>query len=101
VTAWVLVHAPGHRAELEAQCRPLPLGMFYEPALSVPGWPGAPCGYLRLSPAYRLDDARALGWRVAELDGDHLSPLTEPHRFLAALRELTAGLSNWWTRHPG
>jgi hypothetical protein len=83
---------PAVRAAFCDQCRPLPLGMFGEPALEVPGFPDAPCGYLRLSPAYDLDDARALGWRVADLPSDHLGMVTAPAAVVARLLDL-AGLT--------
>ena len=89
---------PAVRAAFRDQCRPLPLGMFREPALVVPAFPDAPCGYLRLSPAYDLDDARALGWRVADLPGDHLSTLTAPAAVTAQLLALAAPAAATVTR---
>jgi hypothetical protein len=74
---------PAVRAAFEEQCRPLPLGMFRERGLTVPGFPDAPCGYLRLSQAYDLADPRALGWPVVDMveeypPGDHLALITRP-----------------------
>jgi len=89
---------PAVRAAFEAQCRPLPLGMFREPAPVVRGFPDAPCGYLRLSEAYDLDDARALGWQVGDLPGDHLSMVTDPAGVTAAMLALAEQVAATVTR---
>jgi hypothetical protein len=70
-----------------AELRPLPLAMFTEPAPVVPGWPDAPCGYLRLSPGYDgyLADARGQGWTTGSLDAGHLSPYSDPARVVTAM----------------
>lgn len=77
---------------VRAELGRLPLGMFAEPAPEVAGWPDAPCGYLRLSPAYDgfLADAAARGWRTAALDARHLSPCVAPALVADALLALAA-----------
>ncbi|HEX5496103.1 MAG TPA: hypothetical protein VFX70_16160 [Mycobacteriales bacterium] len=71
---------PAVRRAVQSELERLPLGMFAEPAPDIPGWPDAPCGYLRLAPAYDdfLADARSRGWRTASLDAHHLSPAADP-----------------------
>lgn len=68
------------RRAVVAELGRLPLAMFTEPAPEIPGWPDAPCGYLRLSGAYNdlLADARSHGWRTASRDSTHLAPAGDP-----------------------
>lgn len=85
-----LIAEPEARAAFVADGRPVPLAVFEEPAPEVMNWPNAPCGYLRLSPAYDtvLTRVAAMGWATGYLDAHHLSPYTEPHRVADAMREL-------------
>lgn len=76
----VLIPDEDVRARFEAELRPVPLALFEE-VVPVPArWPDAPCGYLRLSPAYTEEEAEAArrGWLVTHLDGTHLEPLLRP-----------------------
>jgi hypothetical protein len=82
------------RMRFAAECPPLPLAMFQEALPRSPGWADRPSSYLRLSDAYQqpADQARALGWPVIELAGQHLSILTEPELIIAPLLDLVARL---------
>lgn len=82
------------RESFAAGCPRLPLAMFEEVQPSVPGWPDAPCAYLRLSDAYRepAERARALGWPVAELATHHLAMLSHPELLLGPLLDLVRRL---------
>lgn len=75
-----LVPDVGVRERFAAGCPRLPLAMFEEVQPPAPGWPDAPCGYLRLSEGYQdaAAEARALGWPVTEVPTDHLAVLTDP-----------------------
>ena len=78
------------RERFAADCPRLPLAMFEEFQPSIPDWPNAPCGYLRLSEAYQgpADRAKALGWTQVELDTHHLGILTDPELVVGPLVEL-------------
>ena len=75
---------PGGPDRVAAAPRP---GFFTEPLPPAPGWPDAPCGFLRLSPAYDhwLAAAAAQGWPAASLDAGHFQPLADPGGVAAAL----------------
>ncbi|MYR41974.1 alpha/beta hydrolase [Streptomyces sp. SID5910] len=66
----------------------LPLS-YYRQRIPVPeGWDDHPCSYLLFGPPYEeaADEARARGWRVAHLPGEHLHQTVDPAgtaRFLA------------------
>jgi len=80
------------RAALVASLRPRREDFFTEP-LPFPGdWPDAPCGFLRLSPAYDVPArvARARGWPVLETDlaGGHFAACVDPCAVADALEEL-------------
>jgi hypothetical protein len=64
--------------------------MFTEAHPPAPGWPDAPCAYLRLSEAYEDEAARAdgLGWPVIRLASHHLALLTDPAVTAEALSQL-------------
>jgi hypothetical protein len=87
-----LVPDPGARAALVGTLRPRGLEFFTEPLPAAPGWPDAPCGYLRLSAAYDhwAEAARAEGWPTAWLEGGHFHPLVDPDGVAAALLGLLA-----------
>jgi hypothetical protein len=89
-----LVPDPGARAALVGSLRPRGLEFFTEPLPAAPGWPDAPCGYLRLSAAYDhwAEAARAEGWPVASMDAGHFHPLVDPDGVAAALLGLLASL---------
>lgn len=82
------------RKRFAAECPPLPLAMFEEALPPSPRWADRPGAYLRLSDAYQrpADQARALGWPVVELAGQHLSILIEPELVLEPMLDLVAQL---------
>lgn len=81
---WDLVPDDAARAALVGSLRRRGLDFFTEPIGVAPDWPDAPCGFLRLSPAYdgaaRL--ARARGWPVVDgpndRPGGHFAMLVDP-----------------------
>lgn len=85
-----LLPDPIVRERFAAACPRLPFAMFEEHQPFTPGWPDAPCAYLRLSQAYReqAQQAKALGWPVSELELHHLAVLTSPDLVLDPLLEL-------------
>jgi hypothetical protein len=66
------------------------MAVFEETQPPAPGWPDAPCGYLRLSDAYQepAERAKALGWPVIELPSHHLAVLTDPEQVVGPLLDL-------------
>lgn len=79
------------RQRFLSELRPVPLSLFEEPLPAVPAWPEAPCAFLRLSDAYRDEEAEAAhrGWVVSRLDGSHLELLLRPRVVADALLALT------------
>lgn len=81
---------PDAAGAVVAALRPRQLEFFTEP-LPMPGdWPDAPCGYLRLSPAYDASARQAAlrGWPVRRREDGHFGMITDPEgvgRELAAL----------------
>jgi hypothetical protein len=78
---------PDARHQLLAGLRPRGLDFWTEPLPDIPGWPGAPCGYVLFSPAYAASaaEARRLGWPVAELSAGHFHMLVDPQAVAGAL----------------
>ena len=65
----------------------LPLS-YYEQVVPVPaGWDDHPCGYLLFAPAYErmADEARARGWPVTHIPGEHLHQIVDPAAVTEAL----------------
>jgi hypothetical protein len=89
-----LLPDPQVRERFVAECPRLPVAMFEEPLPCSPGWASRPGGYLRLSHAYDepAGQAEALGWPVVELDGHHLSVVTEPELVIEAVLDLISQL---------
>jgi hypothetical protein len=80
----------------------LPLS-YYEQHVPVPaGWADHRCGYLRFSAAYDAEAARARadGWAVADLPGEHLHQTVEPVATTDLIRHLAAAGTNLRT-HVG
>ena len=75
------------RAALIGSLRPRGLAFFAEPLPRAPGWPDAPCGFLRLSAAYDgwAAAAASRGWPTASLEAGHFHPLVDPDGVAAAL----------------
>jgi alpha/beta hydrolase family protein len=80
------------RRQLLDQVRPQPWSFWTEPIGVFPGWPDAPCGYLRFTPNPTYDDsaaeARRLGWPHVDLAGGHFHMLVEPEVVTDALLQL-------------
>jgi alpha/beta hydrolase family protein len=80
------------RRQLLNEVRAQPWSFWTEPIEVFPGWPDAPCGYLRFTPNPTYDDAaaeaRRLGWPHAELVGGHFHMLVEPEAVTEALLQL-------------
>jgi hypothetical protein len=89
-----LVPDPAARAALIGSLRPRGLAFFTEPLPPAPGWPDAPCGFLRLSAAYDgwAAAASARGWPTARLDAGHFHPLVDPDGVAATLLALLASI---------
>jgi Alpha/beta hydrolase family len=87
-----LVPDPAARAALLGSLRPRGLDFFTEPLPPAPGWPDAPCGFLRLSPAYDgwAREAERRRWPTARIDAGHFHPLVDPDGVAAALLGLLA-----------
>ena len=88
----LVVPDPAARAALVGSLRPRRLEFFTEPLPAAPGWPDAPCGYLRLSAAYDhwATEAVARGWPTTRFDAGHFHPLVDPDGVAAALLRLLA-----------
>lgn len=82
------------RQGLLAELRPRPLAFFAEPLPQVAGWPDAPCGYLRFSPAYARPAAEAerRGWPYRAFDAGHFHLLVDPAAIADAFSELAQSL---------
>ena len=85
-----LLPDPHMRASFAGSCPQLPMAMFEEIQPPAPGWPDAPCAYLRLSDTYEepADQARELGWLVNEVPSHHLGLLTNAERICDPLLDL-------------
>jgi hypothetical protein len=85
-----LLPDPAARRQFAAGCPRLPVAMLEESYPPAPGWPSAPCGYLKLSGAYEGDAARAreLGWPVRQQLSHPLGLLTEPSQVAGELTKL-------------
>jgi hypothetical protein len=81
------------RRQLLAEIRPQPWAFWMEPIPVFPGWPDAPCAYMRFGKNPTYDDpaaeAQRLGWPFSELPGDHFQMLVEPELVTDALLTLT------------
>jgi hypothetical protein len=85
------------RRRLLQEMRPRGLEFFTERIPTSAEWPDAPCGYIRLSPAYEAPASRAagLGWPVRRLEDGHFHMLVDPVAtagiLLSVLADLEAG----------
>jgi hypothetical protein len=79
------------RADVIAELHPRPLAFFDEIFPDSPGWPDAPCAYLRFTASYDRParEARARGWPVRALNAGHFHQLVEPATVAEALLSLT------------
>ena len=81
------------RRQLVADIRPQPWAFWTEPVPVFPGWPDAPCAYMRFGKNPSYDEpagkAQRLGWPFSELQGDHFQMLFEPELVTDTLLTLT------------
>jgi hypothetical protein len=84
-----IIPADGMRRGILGELRPRPLAFFTEP-IPAPGWPDAPCGYLRLSPPYdpALKQATANGWPTRSIEAGHFHMVVEPREVVDLMLEL-------------
>ncbi len=89
-----LIPDAGLRHEFIQELRPTRFAVYDEPLPVFSGWPDAPCGYVKLSPAYEREAQRGRqkGWRVLDLPGGHFHMLVEPHRVADALVHLAGDM---------
>jgi hypothetical protein len=75
-----LIPDPKVRSEVERELPRVPLAYFDHAAPVPRGWSEVPCAYLQFSDAYasEADEARARGWLVDRIPGEHLQMLVEP-----------------------
>jgi pimeloyl-ACP methyl ester carboxylesterase len=69
---------------------------YYEQVLTIePGWSNVPCGYLAFGAGYAESaaEARARGWPVVEVPGEHLHMVVDPPAVGAALEGLAETLN--------
>jgi alpha/beta hydrolase family protein len=78
------------RQHLLAEVQPRPLSFFEEVMPEVPGWPGAPGGYLLFTQGYRhyLEQAQRAGWPSRTFHAGHFHMLVDPASVAAALVEI-------------
>jgi pimeloyl-ACP methyl ester carboxylesterase len=82
------------RRQISEETPCLPLACFRDSVPVPAGWTNMPCGYLQFSDRYQspADEARARGWRIARLDGDHLHMVVDPDATADALIEIVSRL---------
>ncbi len=85
---------PRLRRGMLKELRPRPLAFFEEPIPVFAGWPDAPCGYLRFSPAYEApaEHARRLGWAYREITAGHFHMLVDPSTVATTLTDMVGRL---------
>ena len=80
------------RREVSEEQPRLPLAYFEAMIPQVPGWDQGRCGYVLFNEAYRQEalDARARGWPVREVKGEHLHMLVDPAATAGAITDVSA-----------
>jgi hypothetical protein len=70
----------------------LPFAYFETMIPRVPGWDERSCGYVVFNDAYQEEalDARARGWPVREVKGEHLHMLVDPAATASAIKTVSA-----------
>jgi len=78
------------RARVEVEQRRLPLTYFQETLPVLVGWDERPGAYLAFGDTYAAEReaARARGWPVTTMPGDHLHMLIAPEQVASAVEEL-------------
>ncbi|NUR07820.1 MAG: hypothetical protein HOQ45_12540, partial [Nocardioidaceae bacterium] len=81
------------RAAVEREQRRLPLAYFEAAVPSPPGWRDLPAAYLAFGEAYAEETARARasGWRVEVLPGEHLHLVVDPEAVADFVVDAPAG----------
>jgi pimeloyl-ACP methyl ester carboxylesterase len=87
-----LLPDPRVRATVVADQPRLPVDYYEQHVPVPPGWPSVPGAYLQFTDAYDPDAAvaRAFGWPVEVLRGEHLHQVVDPDAVTAALRRLVS-----------
>jgi hypothetical protein len=87
-----IVRDPILRDGFVAGCRPVPFAMLEELHPAGASLPDVRAAYVGLSEGYadEVELARTLGWPVAELDLDHLAPVSEPNKVANAIEHVVA-----------
>jgi hypothetical protein len=82
------------RRQLLAELHPRGLDFFAEPIPVFPGWPDAPCGYIRFSQAYHQPwaEAQKNGWPTLEQEAGHFHMLVDPDAVAGMLLEIASRL---------
>lgn len=91
---WVrLLPDSATRGAFRSELRPAPLALYDEP-VPEPDEPSANSAYLQFSAAYHVEaeEARARGWPVTRLPGEHLHMLVAPEEVAASLETLAKTL---------
>jgi hypothetical protein len=78
------------RGIVTAEQPQLPLDYYLESVPALAGWEQSRCGYLMFSAGYQpeADRARARGWPVRELPGQHLHQVVDPDGVSRTLLDL-------------
>ncbi len=83
------------RSHVMSEMRPLPLAVYEEAVPVYPGWPDAPCGYIRfgrtIPTAYErsAEQAQLEGWTYEEMDGNHFHMLVDPKAVTDTILKVT------------
>jgi pimeloyl-ACP methyl ester carboxylesterase len=82
------------RSAVSAEQPRLPLSYYQERVPAPEGWDDRPCGYLLFGSPYEAmaADARARGWAVSQVPGEHLHQVVDPD---AVTERILAMISQW------
>lgn len=85
-----IVPDPDLLRRLDDEMPRLPLSYFEDAVPVPPGWPNAPCAFLRLSEGYEPEavEAESRGWPTARLSGEHLHMVVAPEEVAGSLLDL-------------
>jgi hypothetical protein len=85
-----LFPSAGVREQVEREQPPLPLSYFPESLPAPFGWDDRPCAYLAFGDTYSTErhEAKARGWPVTALPGQHLHTLVAPEQVAATIDAL-------------
>jgi hypothetical protein len=88
---------PHVRSRFMAELPPSwPLALFTESPPVFPGWPDAPCAYLRLTDGYpeAVSEAIRRGWPLLGAPGSHFQMLVDPATTASALKQLALRIAS-------